>query len=255
MTIVVPSFNQGDYLDDALASIFQQKIPAEVFVMDGGSTDHSVAIIRKWEKHLAGWRSRADGGQATAINEGIAAGSAAFVCWLNSDDWWLPDGLEILLNALYDYPKAPAAYGKSWNFMDKTQRRRPTWVEPFSERRLAIRCFISQPATLIRRSAWEAVRGVDENLSMAMDYDLWWRLFKSVGPLRFVDRFVAVNRDHGQTKTNTHRRLHYREAMQVVGRHHGRIPLKWWLAQPYAVWLKGLTNSIGLSAHGNFFGR
>lgn len=114
------------------------------------------------------------------------------------------------------------------------------WVEPFNERRLSLRCIVSQPATLIRRSAWEAVGGVDASLHMAMDYDLWWRLFKTVGPLRFVDEFVAVNREHAETKTKTQRRRHYREAMEVVQKYHGRVPLKWWLAQPYSVWYKSV---------------
>jgi len=88
VTIAVPSFNQGQFLNDTLASIFQQDIPVEVFVMDGGSTDNSLEVIRKWEHRLAGWRSHADGGQAAAINQGIALGHAPYVCWLNSDDWF-----------------------------------------------------------------------------------------------------------------------------------------------------------------------
>jgi GT2 family glycosyltransferase len=93
---------------------------------------------------------------------------------------------------------------------------------------------------LIRRSAWETVTGVDEQLHMAMDYDLWWRLFKQIGALQFVDEFVAVNREHNATKTKTLRCRHYQEAMAVVRKHHGRLPMKWWLAQPYAVWFKSI---------------
>jgi len=238
VTIAVPSFNQGRFLDEALASIFQQEVPVEVFVLDGGSSDNSLEIIRKWEHRLAGWRSHADDGQAAAINEGIAQGRAPYVCWLNSDDWFLPGGLTKLVSELEARTDASAVYGRSWNVVQKTGKRYPVWVEPFNERRLALRCIISQPATLIRRSAWEAVGGVDAKLHMAMDYDLWWRLFKSAGPLHFVDDFVAVNREHEDTKTKTQRRRHYREAMAVVHRHYGSVPLKWWLAQPYAVWLK-----------------
>jgi GT2 family glycosyltransferase len=129
-----------------------------------------------------------------------------------------------------------------WNYVQATGARQPVWVEPFSERRLALRSIVSQPGTLIRRSAWEAVGGLDAGLRMAIDYDLWWRLYKKYAPLEFVDQFVAVNRDHAETKTNTQRQLHYREAIAIVRKYHGRVPLKWWLAQPYAVWLKAAAN-------------
>ena len=240
VTIAVPSFNQGRFLGEALESIFQQPVPVEVFVLDGGSADNSVDVIRKWEQKLAGWRSHPDDGQAAAINEGIAQGSAPFVCWLNSDDWFLPDGLSKLIGELQDHIEAPAVYGRSWNVVQKTGKRAPVWIEPFDEHRLALRCIISQPATLIRRSAWEAVGGVDRQLHMAMDYDLWWRLYKQGGALHFVDEFVAANRDHEATKTKTLRRRHYQEVMAVVRKYHGCVPLKWWLAQPYAVWFKSI---------------
>ncbi|MDX9943585.1 MAG: glycosyltransferase [Azonexus sp.] len=242
VTVAVPSFNQGEFLDQTLSSLFQQSLPIEVFVADGGSTDDSLSVIRHWESRLAGWRSHADEGQAAAINECIKKGSAPYVCWLNSDDWLLPGGLSALLRALELNQSAPAVYGRSWNFLERSGTRRATWVEPFNERRLALRCIISQPATLIRRSAWEAVNGVDGSLAMTMDYDLWWRLYRAFGPLHFVDQFVAVNREHSATKTNTQRQRHYREAIAVVRRHYGRVPLKWWLAQPYSVWLKALRN-------------
>ena len=92
ITIAVPSLNQGKFLDDALASIFNQFLCVEVFVLDGGSTDNSLDVIKKWERWLSGWRSHPDDGQSAAINEGIALGNAPFVCWLNSDDWFLPGG-------------------------------------------------------------------------------------------------------------------------------------------------------------------
>lgn len=238
MTIAVPSFNQGRFLDDALSSIFLQDVAVEVFVVDGGSTDDTLAVVDRWKHRLAGFRSHADDGQAAAINEGIAAGKAPFVCWLNSDDWLLKDGLGELVRHLHANPAAPAVYGRCWNVDQRSGRRSSVWVEPFDARRLAMRCIVAQPATLIRRSAWDAVGGVDAGLHMVMDYDLWWRLYKQVGPLAFVDAFVAVNRIHDDTKTGTQRRRHYAEAMAVVRRHNGSVPLKWWLAQPFAVWYK-----------------
>lgn len=240
VTIAVPSYNQGDYLDAALGSIFMQSCPVEVFVLDGGSTDHSIDIIKKWEHRLAGWRSFKDEGQSAAINEGIAKGQAPYVCWLNSDDWLLTDSLKHLTTAMDRSPSSPVVYGRAHNFIQKNQTTTPIWVESFSERRLALRCIISQPATLIRRAAWEAVGGLDERLHMAMDYDLWWRLFKMFGPFTYLDDVLAVNRVHALTKTKTQRRLHYQEAIRTVKTYYGRVPLKWWLAQPYAVWFKAL---------------
>ncbi len=241
VTIAVPSFNQGRYLGAALESALDQGVAAEVFVADGGSGDDSVAVIERFAPRLAGWRSHADRGQAAAINECVARGSAPYVCWLNSDDLLLPGALATLIAALEAAPAAPMAYARAWNLVDATGRREPVWVEPFDERRLALRCIVSQPATLVRRSAWEAVGGLDESLHMVMDYDLWWRLYRHCGAPCFVDAVTGVNREHAGTKTRRHRARHYREAIAVVRRHYGRVPLKWWLYQPYAVWFKALT--------------
>ena len=121
-------------------------------------------------------------------------------------------------------------------------------VEKFDEHRLATRCIICQPATLVRRSAWEAVGGLDEGLHLAMDYDLWWRLYRKFGPLGFVDAKIAINRQHPGSKTLNRRHQHYAEAIEVVRRHYERVPLKWWMARPYAVWIKAL--KFRLQNHG-----
>lgn len=233
--------NQGRFLDAALQSIFSQELPIEVFVQDGGSSDNSLDVIKRWAPRLAGWTSGRDGGQSEAINCGIAKGTAPFVCWLNSDDLLLPGGLQKLHSALQKLPEAPFAYGRTWDQRDHEGDRRRSLVFDFGEWRMAQICIVSQPGTLMRRSCWEALGGVDTNLNMAMDYDLWWRAYRQFGTPAFVDDFVAVNRVHDSTKTNTRRKLHYEEAMGVLKRHYGRVPLKWYLAWPYAVWWRSLT--------------
>ncbi len=240
VTVAVPSFNQGRYLVQALDSILAQQLPVEVYVADAGSSDESAEIIRRYQGRLLGWRSHRDDGQAAAINEGIAHGTAPYVCWLNSDDWLLPGGLEKLVAALQQDAGAPMAYGRAWDFVERSGKMKPVFVRPFREGLMAQLNIISQPATLMRRAAWEALGGVDASLHMAMDYDLWWRAYRQLGAPRFVDAFVGVNRVHGATKTATQRARHYREAIGVVRRHYGRVPLKWWLFQPYAVWYRSL---------------
>lgn len=244
ITVAIPSFNQGKFIEQALQSLENQGLNLEIFVVDGGSNDNTLQVLEKWQPKLAGFRSHPDEGQAAAINEAIAKGSAPFVCWLNSDDWLLPGCFRLLLEALQKNPESPAAYGRAWNIQEKNSKCTEVWVEPFNVKRLAKRCIISQPATLIRRSAWEAINGVDKSLHMVMDYDLWWRLYKKFGSLVMVDEIIAVNREHDATKTNTKRSLHYKEAMLIIKKYYGKIPLKWWIYQPYAVWYKTLRNYL-----------
>jgi len=154
-------------------------------------------------------------------------GKAPHVCWLNADDIILPDGLKTLFHVLETSNGIPAVYGRCWTIGNQGKRLFPYLTAPFWPRLLANYCLIAQPATLILREAWEGVGGLDESLDMALDYDLWWRLYMRYGRLRYVRKFVAATRMHADTKTVRKRKSHYIEAMEVIKRHRGRVPLKW----------------------------
>ena len=232
ISIALPSFNQGRFLEDALTSIFQQDLPVEVFVMDGGSTDNSVEIIKKWGHKLAAWRSHPDEGQAAAINEGISRGTAPYVCWLNSDDFFFTNGLKRLLHCLKDHPERHFSYGKCWTVSEPGKKLSPYLTRPFSPRLFANFCFIAQPATLITRHAWEKVKGLNEEMQMAFDYDLWWRLYREFGRPEYCKEFIAATRMHKDTKTANQLELHYRESIDVVRSNYGAVPFKWRFALP-----------------------
>ncbi len=236
VTVVVPSFNQGEFLDAALASIFDQELPVEVFVMDGGSGDGSLEVIKRWAPRLAGWRSHPDEGQAAAINEGVALGSAPYVCWLNSDDVFLPGGLSRLRSFLEDKPGLDWAYGRCMTLSASGKPVAPYITMPFWPWLFASFCFICQPGTLVRRTAWERLGGLRQELRLALDYELWWRLYRECGKPGYCRNFVAGTRAHPETKTATQVEQHYAESMAVVEEHWGRVPLKWRLFAPVMRW-------------------
>ena len=238
ITVAVPSLNQGKFLEQALESIAGQGLSVEIMLADGDSSDSTRTVIERWRDRLAWSRSAPDNGQAAAINEAVGHGTAPYVCWLNADDTYLPHGLRVLADYLDRHPEAPAVYGRVWNTDEQGRPTKPYWTSIFSEWRLARYCFISQPGTLIRREVWASVGGVDEGLHLAMDYDLWWKILRRFGPMAYVPEFVATNRVHGRTKTSSQRREHYLEAMKTVKRHTGHVPLKWYMAWPWAVWIR-----------------
>lgn len=227
VTIAVPSFNQALFLEKTLQSIFEQPLPVEVYVMDGGSTDGSLEIIQRWENRLSGWRSHEDNGQAAAINEGISAGTAPFVCWLNSDDFFTADGLQKMVDSLQANPDKHWLYAKCWTANEENRLVTPYLTLPFWRYLLANFCFVAQPATLMRRSAWETVGGVNPGYNLAFDFDLWWKLTTQFGSPLYLKEFVAASRNHENTKTNLNLDAHYAESIRVVKEHYGSVPLKW----------------------------
>lgn len=237
ISIVIPSLNQGRFLAEALDSVLcQTGGDLQIAVLDGGSSDDSLAVIGRYDERLAYWRSHPDRGQAAAINEGIAQlGDADYVGWLNADDLLLPWGLHALAAYLEKHPECVAVFGKAY-IIDEGGRMIGQYPTSLYRRQAFARtCTICQPASLIRRSAWEAVGGLDESLRMCLDYDLWWRL-SEIGSLGFLEEFVACTRDHRATKTRTQQEQLYREAFGVVQRHVGYVPWRWCLSEAAYVW-------------------
>jgi glycosyltransferase involved in cell wall biosynthesis len=232
ITVVIPSLNQGRFLEEAIRSALSQSTNIEVIVMDGGSNDETQFILERWSHKLKYWKSEADGGQAAAINAGMKLGTAPYVCWLNSDDYFFPNALQTLADALRYEPTAPMVYGRCLNVTVSGRKVHSYPSRAFSERLFANYCFIPQPATLIRRDTWEALGGLSEELHLAFDYDFWWRSYKHFGVPIFVDHEISVNRMHANTKTHNLLDYHYDESMRVVLKYYGRIPIKWYVMRP-----------------------
>jgi GT2 family glycosyltransferase len=235
VALAVPNLDQGRFLRTALDSARSSSHDVRLAVLDAGSRDGSLEVIADRADALAYWRSRQDEGQAAAVNEGVRelcarVPSVHYVGWLNADDFFLPDGLTALADALDAHLDWIAVAGEGVLADEQGRVSAPIGTEPFRRERFATRCTICQPATLVRREAWEAVGGLDASLDMCFDYDLWWRL-AAHGAIGYLGRPVAASRDHSDTKTRGRRPAYFREAKRIVAREMGRVPWHWYISE------------------------
>lgn len=216
ISIVVPSYNQGQFLRDALESIFRQNYPQlEVIVIDGGSTDESVSIIREYESRLKFWRSHRDAGQTAAINEGMSHCSGEIIAWLNSDDFYWDDALWTVARAYIDYPNYGLYIGNGLRFNQNEGVYSPFAPLHVTLNRAALiqgLDYILQPSTFFLREAWEAVGGLQNNLNYIMDWDVIIRIANRY-PAVMINEFLGVSREYEATKTSTGL---FRRAFEII---------------------------------------
>jgi glycosyltransferase involved in cell wall biosynthesis len=228
ISIITPSFNQGIYLEDCIQSILGQDYPnLEYFIIDGGSKDQSIRIIKKYEAQLSGWVSEPDQGQSDAINKGMQRASGDLIAWLNADDYYLPGALQTIAESYQQHPEAPFYFGNGLRvdeYKSNSKQFFQTGIVSFDRPVLIFGLnYILQPATFIRRASLEKVGYLDVNLHYAMDTDLWLRLSVEVDPVP-VQAILAASREHGSTKTATgsFKRL---EELRLVTEKHSGIPI------------------------------
>lgn len=229
VTIVTPSLNQAQFLEDTMLSVMGQDYPAvEFIVVDGGSTDGSIEIIRRHQARLAYWTSEPDSGQSTAINKGFARAKGRIFAWLNSDDLLSPSALSIAAHFLNSEPDVGLVYGDRVEIDAKGNVIGVLRCPPHDPGIFRKDVTLPQETAFFRREVYEAVGGLDEDLHFAMDLDLWCKMAK-VTRMRHIPAFLACFRRHRWSKSVTydatvdekHQRYH-RERELVMGRHFGR---------------------------------
>jgi len=222
ISIVTPSYNQARYLPETIESILNQGYPnLEYIIIDGGSTDGSVEIIRRYERHLAYWVSEKDSGQSEAINKGIAHATGALVNWINSDDLLFPGALNRIEQTWIAWPQADLIAGAQ-AFCDASGRIHRISVPPcraaFSTKHWVFP--VGQQATFFTRNAYERVGGLRRDFHAIMDHDLYYRILMSGGKVITTNGLVGAIRYHDEAKTSCRRDLWCEEIPRFM-RHNG----------------------------------
>lgn len=216
VSIVTPSYNQAAYLEQTLLSVLGQDYPnIEYAVIDGGSTDGSVEMIKKYADRLAYWVSEKDRGQSDAINKGFARASGEIIAWLNSDDYYLPGAVGAAVKIFQEHPEVVLVYGDMLA-VDKDGRTFNA-LRYGSLRLEDLLCFqiIGQPSVFIRRAALQKTAGLDPSFHLLLDHLLWIQIAKQ-GKLLHVDQTWSAARYHAGAKNLARAAEFGREAFRIL---------------------------------------
>ena len=234
LSVVMPSFNQAEFLEEAVRSVFAQDVEGlELVVRDGASTDGSQRLLARLAAEHPGrlrWASAPDDGPAAALNAAVEAARGEFIGWLNADDLFAPGALARALACFDAHPDAVMVYGHG-EHVDVGGRfleRYPTLPPHTPLAAWADGCPVCQPTVCFRRDAFLALGGLDTSLRASFDYEFWLRLQAAhPGRTRFVDAVQARTRLHAGTITSRQRERVALEGVQVVARHVGPAPAHW----------------------------
>jgi len=202
VSIVTPSYNHARYIEATMQSVLTQDYPRiEYIVVDGGSNDGTVDIIKKCESKLAWWVSEKDNGQTDAVNKGFARATGSILAWLNSDDTYEPGAVSAAVKYLQEYPEAGMVYGDC-NFINENGKVIGRFNSAQTDYRLLRQGYvhIPQQTMFFRADLWKQVGPLDPSFYFAMDYDLWTRI-AARSEIRYVPQTWANFRLHTSGKT------------------------------------------------------
>lgn len=230
--VVTPSYNQAQYLEATICSILYQEYPnLEFIIMDGGSSDGSLEIIKKYEPWLTYWQSEPDEGQYQAIRAGFAHSNSQILTWLNSDDLFFPWTLRTVAEIFAQLSDVKWLSSSVSVNVDETGANIGFWFRGglnrrwfFEDRPLAEKHFIQQEGTFWSRDLWEQTgKNFDSTLHDAGDFELWAR-FWQYADLVTTATPLGIFRRHARQKTSQHQ-LYFKEAEKVLARYPSYRPI------------------------------
>jgi glycosyltransferase involved in cell wall biosynthesis len=226
VSIITPTYNMAKYLTETIESVLSQDYPnIEYIVVDGASTDGSLDILERYQGRLR-YFSEPDRGPSDAAWKGFRQARGEIFAWLNADDTFLPGAVRKGVEYFQAHPETDVVYGEGW-WIDEsgaTIGRYPTL--PFDAKVLERDCFICQPASFIRATAYRRCE-LDPSVNRSFDYDLWIRMAKAGIRFDAIPQYLANSRMHTGAKTIYERDSVFQASMDLLKRHYGYIPLPW----------------------------
>ncbi len=216
ISIVMPSYNQGMFIEQAITSILGQFYPKlELIVMDGGSTDNTREIIKKYSGSIQYFVSERDNGQADAINKGFRIASGDILAWLNTDDMYLPQTLFRAASLIGKSTEPALVYGSCISLNEETKTTRTKIAPDFDAGRLTYCDFIDQPATFWSRRLWESTGELNEEYYYALDWD-WFIRASKICRFKLFSDCLAIYRKHESQKTRPGAIKRAEEILKIV---------------------------------------
>lgn len=225
VSIITPSLNQGEFIEETIRSVLLQGYPnLEYIIMDGGSSDETVDIIRKYETWITHWVSESDRGQSDAINKGFAKSTGEIMAWLNSDDTYTANALACVAWYFMDHADCNILYGEAWHVDENGGRLRPCRyvTETISKSYILNVDPIVQPATFWRRSLWLNIGELDSSLRWGFDWEFLIRAYLDSKP-HYVPEFLANYRLQDDMKSKTGGQARHSELAKITRCYGG-----WW---------------------------
>ena len=235
VSVVTPSYNQGQFIQRTLESVASQGgAEIEHVVFDGGSTDDTVEVLKRFGSGIR-WTSEKDKGQTDAVNKGLRSTDGEIIGWLNSDDIYYPGAIATVVEFFEAHPDVDVVYGMADHIDLVDFAFEPYPTESWDFERLRDTCFICQPAAFFRRRVVEEHGLLDENRNFCMDYEYWLRLGKAGVRFAYLQQKLAGSRLYAENKTLGSRLKVHGEINDMQKALFGTVPDRWLWNYAHAV--------------------
>ncbi len=217
ISIITPSFNQGQFIEETIRAVLLQGYPnIEFIIADGGSTDNTIEIIKKYETFISNWVSEQDRGQSDALNKGFERATGQIFYWINSDDFPGKNSFFEIVEKFNQNPEVQVIFGDVYYIDETSEVLFLDKCKEFKTESLLVKNSIAQPALFFKSNLWKTFGPVTESLRFIMDYELWVRWATKGVNFKYFPVPLAYFRIHSSSKTTTWQKINQKERLELI---------------------------------------